>query len=539
MKASAGQFAVEVRCPTSDDGKKGKVGSGFYIAPGLILTAAHTMTASEKPERDPEAQLLEKAIVRLLATRDKLNGMFTKGKGWVRATRVWPAGDDYPNRDVVLLSVDHDKFAQDTIAHNDWQWRISTKPQEQLEEEVTIFGYPDYAKDYSKAEKSSHGLRKMHGLLTKLEEGHLPYLVLASNSPSPKNASGWSALSGAAVLKGNNVVGVVKSAITEANDAKELEVEPMAKLRNDPAFMECVNDILASEKKQTTLSELVRPETVDRGIEIMNFGDALAPAFAEAATRHFVILQEGHERDDLSNCIDRYCREVIDPVIGVKGALAQHYSTQMIVNLESPSVAPQTRLKSALRNWADYLASDLPAFGPPETFAQIIRENANAENASRLLVFQHDVEELTKGCVEVLKGLLEVLSALEPASPPFFAFIKLCTGEASEPEDSRVRKIFYEDKSHQIAHLVDPNLRKWITETDTAKSRCAFLTMGSPGDCERSDLEKWLAKAKTETGIDAKDLTGWSDVSALMVHAQVPQRTAIDGLKKLVWEEPT
>jgi predicted RNA-binding protein with RPS1 domain len=187
---------VEVRVKV--EGERDNTGSGYLIAPGLVLTAGHVAGSG--------AAMQVTLLQDRLASKDPPE----------RAAHVLWRSDD-PDLDFALLRTD--ELAGGEVYPVRWDELPATG-----DLEVEAIGFPDSA--YHDTEKISGrvsgGARRIA-----LSQGRGSVRVQVG-SPPPAKASAWEGISGAAVFdKAGTLVGVIKE---RGNSADILEMLPAARL---------------------------------------------------------------------------------------------------------------------------------------------------------------------------------------------------------------------------------------------------------------------------------------------------------------------
>ena len=202
---------VRTAAPLASGGNRYRLGSGYLIADGLVLTAAHALEPAEGVPAQTGQQAKAQAI----------------GGSWRPATVAWV--DD--NRDVAVLS------CPELVAGADVRWGRLTGPD--LVDWGAV-GFPVASADDQAGRQAEHAF----GRTSPISERAAGKLALSLESREPTggnlgaadDSSPWAGLSGAAVFCGDYLVGVITT--DPGRFVKSLEGRRVEDFCHDPRFAE-------------------------------------------------------------------------------------------------------------------------------------------------------------------------------------------------------------------------------------------------------------------------------------------------------------
>jgi hypothetical protein len=175
------------------DPAAGSFGSGYLLAPGLVLTAAHVVYE------------LDSMRLRLLEPdEDGLPGDLSEGR---QARVVWRAGDD---SDLALLEPEAGAPPfREPLMH-----AVISRLGGRAAVRVDALGFPRVMLEGTRGD-TLH----VEALVNALTGVRGTSLLLDVQSARPREAAGWKGMSGAAVFGGDCVVGVVERVSGEISDS--------------------------------------------------------------------------------------------------------------------------------------------------------------------------------------------------------------------------------------------------------------------------------------------------------------------------------
>lgn len=231
-------FAVLVA--SFDGQRKRLLGSGFLVAPGRVVTARHVV--------------LDTMVDARYELRVKSECGF-----WCKATIVW-SGRDY--LDVAVLETTHDGVAP-APAH---ALELLVERDVYAAETWETHGYPTVCDD-----PPNEKLVPIHGSANSCRVVDCDLLLDALSHPGI-----WGGLSGAPVVIGAKVVGVIRS-VPKGWDKKRIAATPVARFLHDADFCEAAG-IKEVDAKLRTRIEAVRDriETILRRLDNHDFTQRLA-----------------------------------------------------------------------------------------------------------------------------------------------------------------------------------------------------------------------------------------------------------------------
>jgi len=242
-------LVVEVFVPTSADGKRGEIATGYPVSPDLILTTGHVFRKHREPH---------KVAIRWLGQRNRCaEPEDAWDEGEIGACLCWRRDDD--ELDAALLRFPcYDKAKRTgALAHAlarpetgaDWEGAAfpSIPKKAELREPITFSG-------------------KTHKMAS---TGRLFQVGVEYGFSDERH---WPGASGMAVFAGPYIVGVVKG-VPEPFEAQRLDVVPHWKLLQDPCF-----------RRQFEAESATRPAEVHAGKvrELLQARKPMANALADA-----------------------------------------------------------------------------------------------------------------------------------------------------------------------------------------------------------------------------------------------------------------
>jgi hypothetical protein len=563
-------LVAHIFCREREGTSTGRYGSGYLIGPDLILTAVHNLMdvtgawargeAPGPPSRD--------ALVRLQHDKERLwprrvrflelipDTRSPADRGWARAVLVWPPPGETIHYDVAVLQVDSGEanFSGPAL----WE-QLHVRPAfgrlERHNMEIAIEGYPDLASSVQDLKKNFN-LRPYEGVTEKHVERTQRPLLSITRGGTAATAEGWKGLSGAAVWRGDAIVGVVHAAEDKTALNEKLFYESIAPLVDVASFRAMAG---LSFERSRPVDHIALLDTLDRTSEVRTFRRKVIDAFpADLPPRapRFVILP-GHERDGMSLCIRRFARDVLaqGPTGGRSDASAgaQHYGREIRIPLGQSSsgiagfagASREDRAFEALSAWAGGLCTD-PELAIPTHLDQLkdaILECQPAADASRLLILEHITETFEEDCLAVISNILEVVLRLPPMAPPVYVFMSMLMGHISRPDDLPIRKEPYTKKPEQLVSWCLPQLERFLSglgvrpDIGVLSEKRLLILLPAPGDCLTADAEEWIRNAETLSGrkFDRRD-TNFRTYRELTRNPQFPLLTARDTLESLTWE---
>jgi len=206
---------TEIHCPSNNS-----YGSGYFVAPDLVLTARHVL--DKRGEADPYG----------LAFRVRSIAHFrSPGRPWCEAEILWPPkGRFRPGEapDIALLRVTPDDVAR-TLAPS-ILWGGRNLPEEEFDVRAT--GFPRLRPGPGGKGRDTQSIRGKVDSYTRLQDQAYDIAITGSVKPLP--GEGWEGISGSAVIAEGQLVGVLIARFRDG--LADFGAERIEKATGDPDF---------------------------------------------------------------------------------------------------------------------------------------------------------------------------------------------------------------------------------------------------------------------------------------------------------------
>lgn len=190
---------------------EGGYGSGYLIAPGVVLTARHVLEADQESEPNRHRNYQVRALG---------ENPSTQRPDWDEAELAWFGNGKF---DIAVLRVLHGEMHGLTV--------FGRPPDSAAQIKCRTIGFP-LATAQSPAGNDTYQLDGTIATGTYAVSGELAVTV---DSPPPEDPDAWPGMSGAALFAGDHLIGVIKSYSREFG-AQMLKATPLSALANDPKF---------------------------------------------------------------------------------------------------------------------------------------------------------------------------------------------------------------------------------------------------------------------------------------------------------------
>lgn len=497
------EFVTEIATP---DGS----GSGYMIAPGLVITALHVVLKTgtrqvpaqrackvllngdvaavnaRAAQADPEWRLRERMEVwRAHAPPDQ---------GWLPAEIIWPAPDSDPgDHDLALVRI-RAGFESDTSRQDP-----RAGPAGKILRNHAMcqcVGYPEFrrrGKDEYTYYETSRFVAESDGLDDRGEpyDSRSPVRKLRVTNNTPNSPDGWQGLSGAAVVCNGQLVGVVHDRLDRTQANNVIGYYPLSRLPETSEFWSLSGlDPLSSQSAGSAARfELANHfRDLDRNPECDLFAGYVNTTMPEntrdlPAPARMAVLP-GHAYDEIPHLADRLTK-IMNQAFPKAG---NAYASTISLNLGQAATPTDYRVKQLFADWAAQLGSDpgdLSNLSNQQRMEQVAHWLA-AEDKPRIALIQHIDRRLADTCLAVIRALRDFLGDLPPSRPPCMVFLSVLGGTKCDTSDGFFDKQMWEDK---IAAM-DGMITNDFAAIDAEGRLCR---MAPPSDVGGNDLDRWFA----------------------------------------------
>lgn len=481
MSSLQRECVVEIWSPTTK-----KIGSGYLIAPDLVLTACHIL--GEPGQSLPRGLRIE---IRPLEDAQK-------GRSWRSAALGWPKPENWAilsQLDVALLAIDSDEYTRSTARRVPLGW--GNLPND-IQLSVTAIGFPRFKqKDNARDTQQIFGdVAPLSGIKSKMFE-------IEYKGRGPKGHEDWSGISGAALFAQDRLIGVVMLKVEDGYvDFKAARLEEA--LKNEE-FVYLAAKFMAAGPEPKPLRDLSGLVCLaDRDRQENAFKPSFVKLLKITPSRPLCCVILGKREHRCDELVNRFTLETIPLLRNRRGEPANFSPISWPQEVSDPEVELGP-LRDAL--WS--FLSDPGELTPPDddTF------RARLEDQSRPYLFQSEISvtALNSQQAELFARWLRFWGNLRPQVPgrPPVHVIQIRDGISQEverwlklvqiPDDIEWCKLpelkfcLWQD----LGEWVDKRVRRWIPkindELPTFKDDVEE-ELGGPNDFSIDQLKRAVRK---------------------------------------------
>lgn len=490
----------------------GRKGSGYLIAPRLVLTALHVVLDDVRVDQIPADVRCKLRLNGDVVAVDGKAGQDGRewrvrrrmeiwrahappGECWLPATLLWPlAGDSPGNHDLALLQIDPGAESEtaDTDSHAGPAGKIHRN-----REFSECVGYPRFRKR-DMAEGNFYEVELVDAESSGLDSRGEPVdsravaRRLKVTSATPGQSDDWGGLSGAAIICRNELVGVAHDRVGGTHANNVIGYYPLSKVEAESSFwaysgLEWQDSDTSRASASFDLGHhMANLDRSSESIQFTGFFNAAIPIpDRDRPGPARMVLLPGHAFDELSHCAVRLAEILAKGFPGAGNA----YAEVPVLNLGQATTPVDVRIEAVFNDWANKLGSNRDDLAnlSREKLQDRVRTWLAAADKPRLALLQHNDPHLSKGCREVIVAIREFLTTLPQAHPPCLLFLLVLDGVQCEETAGIYDKVKWPGKMEQLDAILKDELADIL-----ATSR--LFKMTSPSDLTSGDIETWLGE---------------------------------------------
>ncbi|HEU0099808.1 MAG TPA: hypothetical protein VFQ67_13670 [Allosphingosinicella sp.] len=455
MTARPEDLAAEI---IADSGRRG---SGFLVAPGIVLTALHVVLG-DRPVGTvasfPGAKLRfngdllagSRRSEPLWRQADNAGRLRDLGLPWHPAKLVWPTSAQLALRhDIALLALeDVQATALEPIAglaaHAPGARLLGCRGE----------GYPAFRMERP-GDVEIWECEYLEGELLTSRRRQDDTLAVRVDTSTPDDPDGWQGMSGAAIWIDSELrtelVGVAHTRAGALTGNGEIRCWPIADIE-DPAFWQLsgiARPAVAGPRPVEAAGEPLKARLssafyrFDRGRATSHLrkwlrGDSPGqpPLLGRSGPprRPAIILVTGHQYDEPILCAERFAELFATEAFPERSGA---YRSPIVLSCGVADDPADIRLDDLFRQWARNYVGPVHALRPD--FKSLLLPGLAARDRSRLIVVEHRDVSFGEECGKVIAGLAELLASWSPTEhdgcPPI-VLVNGIIGSSAGPEES-------------------------------------------------------------------------------------------------------